>query len=141
MVAVQIDSVGHEVNPGIGTALAAAAVSVTTAGTIAGTTAAGAAPTVAIPSGFTCNDRRGVFELSPVTGGGAQAAGDVATVRFAKEYAATPGAVILTCEAITDPDDNIICVASDVNTLGFNVLANAVLTTAETYRISYVVVP
>lgn len=140
MVAVQVDAHGHEVNPGIGTALAAAAVSVTTAGTIAGTTAAGAAPTVAIPTGFTCNDRRGVFSLLPVTGGGSQAAGDVATVRFVQEYAATPY-VLLHCEAITDPDDNVICVASDVNTLGFNVLANSVLTTAETYRITYFVIP
>jgi len=141
MAVQKFDAVGHEVNPGLGAALAGAAVSVTTAGTIAGTTAAGAAPTVAIPSGFTCNDRRGVFELSPVTGGGAQAAGDVATVRFVQPYAAVPGAVLITCEAITDPDDNVICVASDVTVAGFNVLADAALTTAEDYRITYVVVP
>lgn len=124
-----------------GTTLAGAAVSVVTAGSIAGTTAAGAAPTVAIPSGYSCNDSRGVFDLSPVTGGGAQAAGDVATVRFLKAYGATPGAVLVTCEAITDPDDNIICMASDVTQAGFNVLANAALTTAEVYRVTYVVVP
>jgi hypothetical protein len=141
MTAVRVDGVGHETNTyPRGDELTAAAVSTTTAGTIAGTTAAGAAPTITIPNGMTCTDRRGTFNLNPVTGGGAQAAGDVATVRFAEEYAATPH-VILSCEAITDPDDNIICVASDVNTQGFNVLANAALTTAETYRITYLVVP
>lgn len=127
--------------PAPGTSMTAGAVGVVTAGTISGTTAAGAAPTVAIPSGYSANDSRGTFDLSPVTGGGAQAAGDVATVRFVKEYTAKPGAVIVTCEAITDPDDNIICVASDVTTAGFNVLANAALTTAEVYRITYLVIP
>lgn len=137
-----IDSVGHAVRPQAGTALAAGAVGVTTAGTIAGTTAAGAAPTVAVPSGFVCTDRAGTFELTAVTGGGAQAAGDVATVRFAAEYPAPPAAVVVNLYDITaTPDATRTVAATAVTTAGFNVNVAAALTTATTYRVSYVVVP
>lgn len=138
----QIDAVGHAVRPAGGTALAAAAVGVTTAGSIAGTTAAGAAPTVAVPTGFVCTDRAGTFELTAVTGGGAQAAGDVATVRFAAEYPATPSAVIATIHDVTaTPDAARACAATAITTAGFNVNVAAALTTATAYRVSYVVVP
>lgn len=141
MAVQQIDSVFHEVNPG-GTALTAGAVSVTTAGTISGTTAAGAAPTVAVPTGFTCNDRRGTFEITAVTGGGAQAAGDVATVRFLNEYAATPSAVIAQLHNVTaTPDVALASCAAAITTAGFNINVPAVLVTATTYRVSYVVIP
>lgn len=143
MTANRVDSVGH---PTLtfprGSSLAPSAVSTTTAGTISGTTAAGAAPTVAIPSGFIATDRAGTFELTPVTGGGAQAAGDVATVRFINEYAAIPAAVIVTLHNTTpSPDVAIVAAASAVTTAGFNVNVAAALTTANVYRISYTVVP
>lgn len=137
-----IDNVGHEVRPNPSTTLTAAAVSTTTAGSISGTTAAGAAPTVAIPTGFICTDRAGTFELTAVTGGGAQAAGDVATVRFVNEYAATPAAVLVQLYDVTaSPDVSRVVAATAVTTQGFNVNVPAVLVTATTYRISYVVVP
>lgn len=141
MTAQQIDAVGHAVRPASGTALAGAAVGVTTAGTISGTTAAGAAPTVAIPSGFICNDRAGTFELTAVTGGGAQAAGDVATVRFANEYAATPAAVVINFYDNDTTDLARAAAAVSVTTQGFNINVPAVLVTAHVYRVSYVVIP
>jgi hypothetical protein len=142
MVATRIDGVGHAAQARPVSSLAASAVSTTTAGTIAGTTAAGAAPTVAIPSGFVCNDRAGTFELTAVTGGGAQAAGDVATVRFANEYAATPSAVLVQLYDITaNPDAVRACAATAVTTQGFNINVAAALTTATVYRVSYHVIP
>lgn len=142
MAVQQLDGVGHAVRPATGTTLAAAAVSVTTAGTIAGTTSAGAAPTVAIPTGFTCTDRAGTFEVTAVTGGGAQAAGDVVTVRFLNEYAATPAAVLLNFYDITAaPDLSRIAAVTAVTTQGFNINVPAVLVTATVYRVSYVVIP
>lgn len=141
MAVQQIDAVGHAVRPATGTALAAAAVGVTTAGTIAGTTNAGAAPTVAIPTGFVCGDRAGTFDLTAVTGGGAQAAGDVATVRFANEYAATPAAVIVNFYDDDVTDLARVAAAVKVNTQGFAVNVPAVLVTAHIYRVSYIVVP
>lgn len=137
----RIDNVGHEVRPNPSTTLTAAAVSVTTAGTISGTTAAGAAPTVAIPTGFICTDRAGTFELTAVTGGGAQAAGDVCTVRFVNEYAATPAAVIINFYDNDATDLARVAAATAVNTQGFNINVPAVLVTAHAYRISYLVVP
>lgn len=137
----QIDAVGHAVRPASGTALAGGAVGVITAGTIAGTTAAGAAPTVAIPSGFICNDRAGTFELTAVTGGGAQAAGDVATVRFANEYAATPAAVVINFYDDDTTDLARAAAAVKVTTQGFAINVPAVLVTAHVYRVSYVVIP
>lgn len=141
MAVQQIDAVRHAVNPGTGTQLAGAAVSTTTAGTIAGTTAAGAAPTVAIPTGFVCNDRAGTFELTAVTGGGAQAAGDVCTVRFLNEYAATPAAVVINFYDNDTTDLARVAAATAVTTAGFNINVPAVLVTAHAYRISYVVIP
>lgn len=137
----RLDNVGHEVRPNPSTTLTAAAVSTTTAGTISGTTAAGAAPTVAIPSGFICNDRAGTFELTAVTGGGAQAAGDVCTVRFVNEYAATPAAVIINFYDNDTTDLARTAAATAVTTQGFNINVPAVLVTAHAYRVSYVVVP
>lgn len=136
------DAVGHGVQSRPATSLTASAVGVTTAGTIAGTTAAGAAPTVAIPAGFVATDRSGTFELTPVTGGGAQAAGIVATVRFLNEYAATPSAVLVTLHNTTAaPDVPIVVAAADINTQGFNLIVAAALTTATVYRCSYHVLP
>lgn len=141
MVATRVDGVGHGVQSRPATQLAAAAVGVVTAGSIAGTTNAGAAPTVAIASGFTCTDRAGTFDLTAVTGGGAQAAGDVATVRFNNEYAATPGAVLVNLYDDAGTDVAIVVAATVVNTKGFNINVAAALTTAHTYRCSYVVIP
>jgi hypothetical protein len=137
----KIDAVGHPVQGRPASSLSAAAVSVVTAGSIAGTTAAGAAPTVAIPSGFVATDRAGTFDLTPVTGGGAQAAGDVATVRFLSEYAATPAAVVVNMYDDAGTDVAILCAATVVNTKGFNINVATALTTAHTYRISYSVHP
>lgn len=142
MAVQQIDGVGHAVRPAVGATLTAAAVSTTTAGTISGTTSAGAAPTVAIPTGFTCTDRAGTFELTAVTGGGAQAAGDVCTVRFVNEYAATPAAVVINFYDVTAaPDVARVAAATAVSTQGFNINVPAVLVTATAYRVSYVVHP
>lgn len=120
--------------------LAGAAVGVTTAGTIAGTTSAGAAPTVAIPSGFRCTDIAGTFELTAVTGGGAQAAGSVATVRFLKEYSKPP-TVVITGMNSTDTTSAIVFAPLSVTTAGFNVCVGTALTTAKAYRITYLVIP
>lgn len=137
----KIDNVGHEVRPNPGATLTAAAVGVTTAGSISGTTNAGAAPTVAIPSGFICNDRAGTFDLTAVTGGGAQAAGDVVTVRFVNEYAATPAAVLINFYDDDTTDLARVAAAVKVNTQGFAINVPAVLVTAHAYRCSYLVVP
>lgn len=141
MAVQQIDGVGHVVRPQTGATLTAAAVGTTTAGTISGTTAAGAAPTVAIPTGFTCTDRAGTFELTAVTGGGAQAAGDVCTVRFVNEYAATPAAVVINFYDNDTTDLARAAAAVAVTTQGFNINVPAVLVTAHAYRISYHVIP
>lgn len=138
---VQIDANFHETYDRQATALTFGAVSTSAVGTISPTTAAGASPTTAAVTGFTCTDRRGKFKILPVTGGGAQAAGDIVAVRFAKPYEVAPSAVICQIEGITDPTDTVQVVASDVDVNGFNILAKAVLTTAEEYRITYYVVP
>ncbi len=136
MALVSTDSYAHEVSNG-GTQLTAGAVGVVTAGTISGTTAAGAAPTVAITS---ANDRAGSFTLTPVTGGGAQAAGKVATVRFAKEYSVAP---IVTCAGAVNETDTVAvsAFASVATTAGFDIYAVAALTTAKVYRLQYLVYP
>lgn len=118
--------------------LTAGAVGVTTAGTISGTTSAGAAPTVTITD---CTDQRGNFLLNPVTGGGAQAAGNVATVRFAKAYSAAPGAVLLTMANETDSTAAIVIAPLAIATTGFNIYVGTALTTAKAYRICYRVFP
>jgi hypothetical protein len=122
-----------------GSAMAGAAVSTTTAGTIAGTTSAGAAPTVALPTGFTATEKRGTFELSPVTGGGAQAAGIVATVRFTTALSAKPN-VIVQMNNVTDTTGAIVVSAINQATTGFDICVGTALTTAKVYRISYVCV-
>lgn len=142
MPVAKSDAVGHVVQPRPSTSLTASAVSTTTAGTIAGTTAAGAAPTVAIPTGFVATDRAGTFELTAVTGGGAQAAGDVATIRFLNEYSATPAAVIVNLHDVTAaPDVAKTAAATAITTAGFNLNVPSALTTATVYRCSYVVLP
>lgn len=122
-----------------GDAMAGAAVGVTTAGTIAGTTAAGAAPTVALPTGFTATQKRGTFELTPVTGGGAQAAGVVATVRFTTALSAKPN-VIINGHNATDSTSAIVFSVINAATTGFDICVGTALTTAKVYRISYVCV-
>jgi hypothetical protein len=129
------DSYGHDV-VAPGTALAAGAVSTTAAGTIAPTTAAGAAPTV---TSVTATDMGGKFTLSPVTGGGAQAAGAVVLVTPTNSWPAVPRAVLCT---IYD-DANAAAVAASVTSLtasSFNISVGVALTTAHTYTVQFVVV-
>lgn len=134
------DAYGHENLPQTAlTQLTAGAVGTTAAGTISGTTSAGAAPTVTITD---CDDRAGSFLLNPVTGGGAQAAGTVCKVRFAREYPQTPTAVIIT-GFLNETDGNTF-VAAGVTALtsaGFDIATGAVLVTAKAYRCTYFVVP
>lgn len=148
MVAVTTDNNNHlnalppNGSTGIpGSSLAGAAVGVVTAGTISGTTNAGAAPTVAIASGFRCTDIAGTFDLTAVTGGGAQAAGDIATVRFAKEYGSRPAAIIINFYDDDTTDLARVAAATLLTTAGFNINVPAVLVTAHIYRVSYVVIP
>lgn len=141
MGTVFIDGNFHETYNRQATALTFGAVSTTAVGTISPTTAAGAAPVTSATTGTTCTDRRGTFNLAPVTGGGAQAAGDIVGVVFAKPYEVAPSAVLVQMEPLTDPDDAVIVCASDITVAGFNILANSVLTTAENYRITYLVIP
>ncbi len=135
--AIDLDKNFHESdNQEFAPQLAAGAVGVVTAGTISGTTNAGAAPTVAVAD---CTDRRGNFTLSPVTGGGAQAAGVVATVRFVNEYGDAPSGVVVSVFNETDQT----AVAAGATLLlpnGFGI-GTTILTTAKVYRVSYVVLP
>lgn len=115
------------------TQLTGAAVGVTTAGTISGTTSAGAAPTVTIGD---CTNLRGNFLLNPVTGGGGQTAGKVATVRFTAALPVTPAAVVLT---VTNETDAVVVagagpLALDAN--GFDIYT-PLLVTAKAYRVYY----
>lgn len=141
MPGAPIFDANEHLSPTPGTALTAGAVSTTAAGTISPTTAAGNAPTITFPTGFRSNDTAGTFEINPVTSGGAQAAGVIAKVRFLKPYGRIPTAVMVHMEPITDPDDAVIVCATAVTAAGFDVLANSVLTTAETYRVYYHVIP
>lgn len=111
------------------------AVGVVTAGTISGTTNAGAAPTVAVVE---ASDRRGQFTLSPVTGGGAQAAGIVATVRFVNSYGDAPIAVNVNVANETAPTAVAAGVAN-ITASGFDIVTT-ILTTAQVYRVTYNVV-
>jgi hypothetical protein len=137
MPAVDLDKNLHEGdNQQTATRLAAGAVGVVTAGIISGTTNAGAAPTVAVTD---CTDRRGNFTLSPVTGGGAQAAGVTATVRFVTEYGDPPSGVIVNVFNETAQT----AVAAGVTLLtaaGFGI-GTTVLTTAQVYRVTYAIIP
>jgi len=119
--------------PDRGAQLVAAAVGVVTAGTISGTTAAGAAPTVTVTD---CTDMRGNFLLNPVTGGGGQSAGKTATVRFTSAFTVAPAAVVLT--VVNETDSAVVAgagaLALDVN--GFDVYT-PLLVTAKAYRVYY----
>lgn len=142
MPAVSTDAYGHR-SPSsagtLGTALAAGAVSTTAIGTIVPTTAAGAAPTV---TNVSANDTAGTFTLSPVTGGGAQAAGAVAQVFFAQPYTATPKAVLVNIcnNAAGAAGLGVACGAQTITTTGFTFNVAAVLVTANTYTCTFSVV-
>lgn len=143
MAVVTTDAYGHRSKTTVGTlgtALAGAAVSTTAAGTIVGTTAAGAAPTV---TNVNANDSAGTFTLSPVTGGGVQAAGAVAQVFFKQPYSATPKAVLVSVvdDAAGASGVAVASGAQTITTTGFTVNVSAALTTAHTYTVTYVVVP
>jgi hypothetical protein len=132
------DAYGHR-NPGgqAGTALAAGAVSTTAVGTIAPTTAAGATPTV---TAVVANDTRGSFTLNPVTGGGAQATGNVVVVTFAQPYGVAPSAV--NCNLFNQAGNVALAVAATgITVAGFSIAVGTVLTTANNYTVSYVVTP
>src|ERR1700733_13422722 len=89
------DGYGHFASS-TGPLLTAGAVSTTAVGTIAPTTGAGATPTGTFAAGQTAPDEAGTFPLSPVTGGGAQAAGAVAVVTYANGQPCLPKAVLVT---------------------------------------------
>lgn len=133
------DSVGHRTQI-TGTQLTAGAVSTTAVGTVAGTTAAGAAPTVAFVAGTTCTDAGGRFTLNPVTGGGAQAAGEVAVVTFANPYPRLP-AVVVSMSNTTDTTGAIVASATSITTGGFKLCVGTALTTAKAYEVTFQVIP
>ena len=136
---VNLDSTGREIpNLAGSTQLTAGAVGTTAVGTISGTTAAGAAPTITITD---CTDRRGNFLLNPVTGGGAQAAGEVVTIRFSKSYPAIPGVVLVSMDNETDSTAAIVAAPADITAEGFDIEVGTALTTAKAYRVQYLVVP
>lgn len=134
----QRDTYEHEARTG-GTQLTAGAVSTTAVGTISPTTSAGQSPTVTIGD---CTDRAGNFLLNPVTGGGAQAAGTVAKVRFAREYPTAPRAVIVS-GAFNETDGNttVQIAPTLITSAGFDLAVGAVLVTAKAYRVTYLVIP
>lgn len=133
------DAYWHEIeNQNRATQLTAGAVSTSAVGTISPTTNAGAAPTITIGD---CTDRRGNFLVNPVTGGGAQAAGTVAKVRFAKPYGKPPASVII--NMMNETDGNLVVANAPITITGdgFDVAVGAVLVTAKAYRVTYLVIP
>jgi hypothetical protein len=132
------DAYGHR-NVSTAVALTAGAVSTTVAGTIAPTTAAGASPTVTFATGQTANDVRGSFTLSPVTGGGAQAAGVTANINFANPYGVAPACIQVTVTNNAGPAA-IAAAPGNITANGFGV-NTAILTTANVYTVNYVVTP
>ena len=132
------DFYGHP-NVASAPAMTAGAVSTTAAGTIAPTTSAGGAPTVTFATGQSANDRRGSFTLNPVTGGGAQAAGATANVNFTTPYGAPPACIQVQVTNNAGPAA-IAAYASGINANGFSV-NTAILTTANSYTVTYVVTP
>jgi hypothetical protein len=135
------DAYGHRtpVAGNAGAALTAGAVSTTAVGTIAPTTSAGASPTVTSPS---ANDQAGSFTLSPVTGGGAQAAGEVAVVTFAVPYASVPRHIAVSVTDNAGGSGSVIAAsATSITVAGFKLNVGAALTTAHTYAVSYHVIP
>lgn len=137
MTAIQYDTNGHELPNPQAVQLTAGAVSTSAVGTISPTTSAGASPTVTIVN---CTDRAGTFTLSPVTGGGAQAAGIVAIVKFAIPYQKIPSAILVTIDNDTDSTSAIVAAAVDPTVAGFSVSVGAALTTAKVYNVQYAVV-
>jgi hypothetical protein len=135
MPVLTCDSYGHIDSPANVNVLAAAAVSTTVAGTIVGTTNAGAAPTV---TAVTANDNYGTYTLNPVTGGGAQAAGATSTVFFAQSFRKTPASVRVTVTNITVPatPTAVAAYATSVTSAGFSV-TTALLVTANNYLVTY----
>jgi hypothetical protein len=131
------DGYGH-FPPISGPLLTAGAVSTTAQGTIAPTTAAGASPTVTFGTGQIAKDQAGTFTLSPVTGGGAQAAGAVAVVTFANGLPNVPTAIIV---EIYDQANAaaIAAAATSISAAGFSVSVGVALTTAHVYTVTYYV--
>lgn len=132
------DTYGHR-NLAGAPALTAGAVSTTAAGTIAPTTSAGATPTVTFGTGQTANDTRGSFTLSPVTGGGAQAAGVTAIVTFTNPYGQAPACIQVIVSNNAGPVA-VAAYASSITAAGFSV-NTSILTTANVYTVTYVVTP
>lgn len=128
------DAYGHEPQAS-GPLLTAGAVSTTAVGTIAPTTGAGAAPTVTLP---TATDLGGQFVLSPVTGGGAQAAGAVAIVTFANSLPALPRTIVCT---IYDQANGaaVAAMATLITATSFSFSVGVALTTAHVYTCAFMV--
>jgi hypothetical protein len=123
--------------------LVGAAVSTTAIGTIVGTTAAGAAPTVTFGTGQRATDMAGTFTLTPVTGGGSQAAGAVAQIFFQNSFEVAPAGVTVGVvdQAAGSSAVAVAAAASTITATGFTVNVSAALTTAHLYTISYIVAP
>jgi hypothetical protein len=123
--------------------LVAGAVSTTAIGTIVGTTAAGAAPTVTFGTGQRATDMGGTFTLNPVTGGGAQAAGAVAQVFFANAFEVVPAGITVGVvdQAAGASGVAVAAAASAITATGFTVNVSGALTTAHNYTVSYIVAP
>lgn len=141
-VKVRYDAYGHQqpTSNGLGSLLAAGAVSTTAQGTIAPTTAAGATPTV---TSVNASDASGSFVLNPVTGGGSQAAGAVVQVTFAQAYEVVPkGVIVDVCDnaagASQLPQN---AAAQNVTAAGFTINVGTALTTAHNYFVTYSVLP
>lgn len=129
------DAYGH-FTPLTGQPLTAGAVSTTAPGTIAPTTGAGQTPTVTAVSAV---DQAGSFVLTPVTGGGAQAAGAVAVVTFANPLPSIPRCILVT---IYDQANAAAVAVAPVaiTTSGFSVAVGIALTTAHLYTVAFEVV-
>ncbi len=144
-VKVRYDAYGHSQSNtnGAGANLTAGAVSTTVQGTIAGLPAAGAAPTVTFGTGQRATDMAGTFTLNPVTGGGAQAAGAVATVFFAQAFEVAPAAVnVDMCDNAAGASGVAIAAsAQTVTAASFTINVGAALTTAHNYTVLYSVAP
>lgn len=138
MATRNIDANGHDVRSTLSPSLTAGAVGTTAAGTIAGTTNAGAAPTV---TAVNADDNGGCFTLNPVTGGGAQTAGEVAVVTFSTLMAAAPRSVVATIVDVTaSPIVAQTCQVTSITAAGFKITTPA-LTTAHNYQVCYRVYP
>jgi hypothetical protein len=138
MASVWEDTYGHRI-PAAAPALAAAAVSTSVAGTIVGTTSAGAAPTV---TGVSANDTRGTYVLNPVTGGGAQAAGATSTVFFTNPYGVAPSTILVNVIDSTVAATPVWMggYATGITASQFSV-TTPVLTTAHNYTVTYQIIP